>query len=155
MRWPLRRSGLVVTGFSAAAFDFENTSPRVYSEGWVFKSAALNEVNWKQTAAQAYWYASCQRHRALTTVVSNTIIGPPKILPFPRIGDHVFAYRFPVNSIPGKPPVHGVDDVIIITRGRTRTSFINEYIFKNAPTAAGLRVAAPFDIRVMRKSSAV
>lgn len=143
--------GLVVTGFSETAFNYHNTSPRVYSEGWVFKTAALNEANWKQTAAQAYWYAGCQRYRALTTVMSNTIIGPPKRLSFPRIGDHVFAYRFAVNSIPGTRPVHGFYDVIIMTHGRIRTSLINEMIFTNPPTAADLRVATPFDIRLMRQ----
>ena len=67
------------------------------------------------------------------------------------MAEHVFAYRFPVDSLPGKRPVHGVYDVIIMTHGRIRTSFINEYIFTGPPTAADLRVVAPFDIRVMRK----
>jgi hypothetical protein len=154
-RPPGDTEGLIVTGYAATQFNFENKTPRVYSEGWVFENAAMNQENWYLSASQGLRYASCQRSTSLKRTMSVSI-GRPQALPLPTsflpYGDHVFACRYPITPIPGRPPIYnayGVYDMIIINYGRTMMLLINEYVFKTPQTAASLRQAYAFDIRLL------
>jgi hypothetical protein len=149
---PTNTDRLIVTGFATTVFDYARVTPRVITYGFVFKTAAMNDANWRASTHQME-VAGCLGAFSLPVIVgARASITAPVRIAFPRFVPHIVAYRYRLLRPPaGKQVMFGVFDLVIATRGRTETMLLDESIagmpfLKSAPAAA---MAYQRDVKLM------
>ena len=141
-----RESDLVLTGVAVTSFSNSQAGFSIGSDVQLLRTSKMVRLDWQRTVVRPGVVACVRTQFAADARSSERIVSVRK-LPFPRVTPYTAAYRI-VFQAPGSSKQRGIEDIVLLARGRMEISLV-----LLAPLD-GASVASAGELRIARALTA-
>ena len=141
-----RESDLVLTGVAVTSFSDSQAGFSIGSDVQLLRTSKMVRLDWQRTVVRPGVVACVRTQFAADARSSERIVSVRK-LPFPRVTPYTAAYRI-VFQAPGSSKQRGIEDIVLLARGRMEISLV-----LLAPLD-GASVASAGELRIARALTA-